>query len=252
MLWTVLCAVLSFFKEGDIRFMAEFNENENINGNIDESASAEEQKAKSVGREIFEWVYSIAIAVAVAMLIKGFLFDIVKVDGQSMENTLFHNNRLIVTKLGYKPEQGDIVILDSNYTRRMEYYDTLAARKGKDELSLFDKAVESFSLPGSCKKVYYVKRVIATEGQTVDIHDGSVYVDGVALDEPYIKGVTYPTDMAVQYPVTVNEGYVFVMGDNREHSSDSRVSSLGQVNEKALLGKSQLRVFPFNQIGRTK
>ena len=240
--------------------MAEFNDNGNINENAPSEAieaelekeKAAEAQAKSIGREIFEWIYSIVIAVAIAMLIKGFLFDIVKVDGQSMENTLFHNNRLIVTKLGYKPEQGDIVILDSNYTRRMEYFDTLASREGKDELSGFEKAMQMFSLPNSCKKVYYVKRVIATEGQTVDIRDGAVYVDGEALDEPYIKGVTYPTDIAVEFPQTVEEGYVFVMGDNREHSSDSRVSSLGQVNEKALLGKSQIRVFPFNQIGLTR
>ncbi|MBQ3425807.1 MAG: signal peptidase I [Clostridia bacterium] len=217
-----------------------------------EKVKAEETKAKSIGREIFEWVYSIVIAIAIAMLIKGFLFDIVKVDGQSMENTLFHNNRLIVTKLGYEPHQGDIVILDSNYTRRMDYFDMLAAREGKDELSFFEKLSASFSLPQSCKKIYYVKRVIATEGQTVDIRDGVVYVDDKALDEPYAKGTTYPTDLSVEYPLTVNEGYVFVMGDNREHSSDSRVSSLGQVNEKALLGKSQIRVFPFNQIGLTR
>lgn len=217
-----------------------------------ENVKAGEKKVKSVGREIFEWIYSIVIAVVIAMLIKGFLFDIVKVDGKSMENTLFHNNRLIVTKLGYEPSQGDIIILDSNYTRREDYFNTLAAREGKEELSVFEKLKESLFLPESCKKIYYVKRVIATEGQTVDIRDGIVYVDGQALEEPYVKGTTYPTDLSVEYPLTVDEGYVFVMGDNREHSSDSRVSSLGQVNEKAVLGKSQLRIFPFSQIGVTK
>ncbi|MEE0410631.1 MAG: signal peptidase I, partial [Clostridia bacterium] len=85
-------------------------ENENIE--IVEEVK-NEKKQKSVGREIFEWAYSIIIAVIIAFLIKSFLFDIVKVDGQSMFPTLHHNDRLIITKLGYEPEQGDIVILDA-------------------------------------------------------------------------------------------------------------------------------------------
>ena len=175
-------------------------------------------KKKSVGREILEWIVSIGVAVAIAFTIKMFVFDIVRVDGQSMENTLSHNDRLIVTKLGYQPRQGDIIILDSNY--------------------------------GKGKPVYYVKRIIATEGQTIDIEDetGAVYVDGVKLDEPYIKGTTHTLDIK-DYPMTVEEGCVFVMGDNRQNSTDSRRSVLGQVKKGAILGKAQVRVFPFNKIG---
>lgn len=178
----------------------------------------QDQKPKSVGREILEWIVSIGVAVAIAFTVKLFIFDIVRVDGASMENTLFHNDRLIVTKLGYQPHQGDIIILDSNY--------------------------------GKGKPVYYVKRVIATEGQTVDIDDetGSVYVDGVKLDESYIKGTTHKLDIK-DYPITVEEGCVFVMGDNRQNSTDSRRSALGQVKKEAILGKAQVRVYPFNQIG---
>jgi signal peptidase I len=91
-----------------------------------------DNKMKSIGKEIFEWIYSIVIAIIIAFLIKSFLFDIVKVDGKSMFPTLEHKDRLIVTKLGYDPKQGDIIILDSNYNNRNEYYAALAKAEGKD------------------------------------------------------------------------------------------------------------------------
>ncbi|MDO4618918.1 MAG: signal peptidase I [Clostridia bacterium] len=207
---------------------------------------------KSIGREIFEWAYSIVIAVIIAFLIKGFLFDIVKVDGQSMMPTLHHNDRLIVTKLGYDPKQGDIVILDAHYNAREAYFDAVAKSEGKDDLSSFREVTEGFKLPDELKKVYYVKRIIATEGQTVDIKDGKVYVDGEELAEPYFDGQTFATDSMVHYPFTVSEDCVFVMGDNRGNSTDSRSSRLGEVDEDAIMGKSQIRIFPFNSIGTTK
>lgn len=210
------------------------------------------KKKKSVGREIFEWAYSIIIAIIIAFLIKGFLFDIVRVDGPSMSPTLTHNDRLIITKLGYKPEAGDIIILDSNYSDREEYYDAVAQTEGKEELSSFRKFTESFSLPKSLSKIYYVKRIIATEGQTVDLIDGKVYVDGKELDEPYYSGETYSIDSTVVYPFTVSEGCVFVMGDNRGNSLDSRASKLGEVNKNAILGKAQIRIWPLNNLGKTK
>ncbi|MDD6563628.1 MAG: signal peptidase I [Clostridiales bacterium] len=212
----------------------------------------EEKKNKSIGRELFEWAYSIVIAIIIAFLIKGFLFDIVKVDGSSMKPTLLDGDRLIVTKLGYEPKQGDIIILDSNYSERKSYFEAVAANEGKDELSGIRKFTEGMHLPKSLKKIYYVKRVIATEGQTVDIRDGKVYVDGEELDEPYYSGQTFPTDAQVQYPFTVSEDCVFVMGDNRGNSTDSRSSRLGEVDEDAVLGKAQLRIFPFNSIGKTR
>lgn len=224
-------------------------ENENIE--IVEEVK-NEKKQKSVGREIFEWAYSIIIAVIIAFLIKSFLFDIVKVDGQSMFPTLNHNDRLIITKLGYEPKQGDIIILDSNYSKREAYFASVAQSEGKDKLSGARKVKESFTMPDSCSKIYYVKRIIATEGQTVDIYDGKVFVDGKELDEPYFDGETFATDSQVKYPFTVSEGCVFVMGDNRGNSTDSRSSRLGEVNEKAILGKSQLRILPLNSIGMTK
>ena len=217
-----------------------------------EAVQKSEKKNNSVVKEIFEWFYTIAIALVIAFAIKAFLFDVVRVDGSSMFPTLENNDRLIVTKFGYKPEQGDIVILDSAYKNREAYYDKLAALKGKDELSAFDKLVNLHNLPSNLKKRYYVKRIIALPGQTVDLKDGKVYVDGVKLDEPYYSGITQSIDSAVEYPLTVEDGMVFVMGDNRPHSKDSRSSELGQVPYEAVLGKARLRIWPLNDIGITK
>lgn len=218
----------------------------------EENIENSKDKKKSIGKEIWEWVYTLGIAVIIALVIKGFFFDIVRVDGSSMHPTLVNNDRLIVTKLAYTPKQGDIIILDSAYKNREEYYDTLAEKKGEEKLSFLDKTVEWFKLPSSLKSKYYVKRVIALPGQTVDLVNGKVYVDGEMLDEPYYDGTTSSIDPKVEYPLTVSEDCVFVMGDNRNHSKDSRSSELGEVPFDAILGKSQIRIWPLNEIGLTK
>ena len=209
-------------------------------------------KEKSILKEIWEWVYTLAIAITIALLIKGFVFDVVRVDGSSMFPTLVDNDRLIVTKLGYTPHQGDIIILDSTYKNREEYYDRIATEEGKEELSAIDKFLKKRDMPSSLKTKYYVKRIIALPGQTIDLVDGKVYVDGEELDEPYYNGTTVSIDPTVEYPVTVERDNVFVMGDNRNHSKDSRSSELGQVPYDAILGKSQVRIWPLNAIGTTK
>lgn len=216
-------------------------------------ASAQTVTGKTVLKEIWEWVYTIAIAVAIAFLIKGFLFDVVKVDGNSMFPTLENNDRLIVTKLGYEPHAGDIIILDSRYKEREEYFDKLALTQGKDELSKMDKLMKTtFSMPEDLKKRFYVKRIIALPGQTIDIRDGKVFIDGNQLDEEYYQGVTTGIDPRQEFPQTVEEDMVFVMGDNRPNSKDSRSTELGQVPYDAILGKSQLRIWPLNKISKTK
>lgn len=218
----------------------------------EEKNTQSEKKTVNWGKEIFEWVYTIAIAVAIAFLIKTFLFDIVRVDGLSMFPTLENNDRLIVTKLGYKPKQGDIVILDSTYKKREEYYAQKAASEGKEGYSTIEKFLSKGSLPESLKTKYYVKRVIALPGQTVDLIDGKVYIDNEPLDEPYYDGITSPIDSNVTFPVTVEDDMVFVMGDNRTRSKDSRSSDLGQVPYEAVLGKSVFRLWPLSGLGVTK
>lgn len=144
------------------------SEQEGKNENVTK-ATAKGDKKTSLAREIWEWVYTLAIAIVIAMLIKGFIFDIVRVDGSSMFPTLVDNDRLIVTKLGYTPKQGDIIILDSEYKNREEYFDRLAESKDKEELSSFEKFFAQSSMPSNLKKKYYVKRIIAMPGQTIDL-----------------------------------------------------------------------------------
>ena len=198
-------------------------------------------------KEVWEWIYTIALALIIAFGIKAFLFDIVRVDGPSMNPTLTHNDRLIITKLGYEPDYGDIVILDSTYKDRQEYYASLEA-SGK-KLNFFTKLTEYMNLPSNLKKRFYVKRVIAMEGDTIDIMNGDVIVNGEVIEEEYFDGQTQITDISVDYPFTVSEGHVFVMGDNRSNSKDSRSSSLGEVPVEALSGKAQIRVWPLSSFG---
>ena len=233
-------------------------ENNNIDNNEIEQMTRQERRAAketassfNLIHEIWEWFYTILIAVAIAFLIKGFLFDIVRVDGPSMFPTLVNNDRLVVTKLGYKPHHGDIIILDSAYVPRQEYYEEYEEEHDKD-LNKLQKLMLYPKLPEHLKRKYYVKRIIGMPGDVIDIKNGQVLLNGEILDEPYIDTVTSITDYAVSYPFTVSEDCVFVMGDNRTNSKDSRSSDLGEVPIDAIDGKSQLRVFPFNAIGVTR
>lgn len=210
---------------------------------------AKSKVKKSILREIWEWCYTIVIALAIALVIKAFLFDIVVVDGSSMYPTLADGERLVVTKLGYEPQNGDIVILDSTYKERQNHYAQIAAAKGKNELNAFEKITTYITLPNHLKTRFYVKRVIGLPGETVDIENGVVILNGEVLEEDYYDGTTAPTDSSVSYPITVKENCVFVMGDNRYNSTDSRASSLGQVPYDAVIGKAQIRIFPFNRLG---
>lgn len=173
----------------------------------------EELVEKIPGRDVYETVSSLVSALLAVVLVFTFLVRMMGVDGGSMIPTLQHGDRLLVVNslLCGDYEAGDIVI----------------ARKQ----SFDDKPI--------------VKRVIATEGQTVDIDFslGRVYVDGELLEEDYINDLTYREE-GTQFPLTVPEGSVFLMGDNRNHSNDSRDSSLGPVDTRLLIGKAVSLLFP--------
>ncbi len=198
----------------------ETNEEEMITEDLECEEKAEDvecnlPKKKDWKKELLEWVESLLVAVVAALLIVNFVFTLVRVSGASMEPTLQNNNSLFVLRLGYEPQNGDIIV---------------------------------FKPVGDPKK-YYIKRVIATEGQEVDIKDGKVFVDGVELSEPYIQGTTYDRYNTV-YPKIVPEDCVFALGDNRENSRDSRdMTGVGMIKEKDIVGKAWFRLFPFNKIG---
>ena len=179
-----------------------------------ETAAKPPRNAK---KELIEWVKAFVFAGIIVALIFGFVIRPVEVLGHSMEPTLQNSDRLIEWMLFYTPKQGDIVILSE--------------KTGLDEA--------------------LVKRVIATEGQTVEINEaGEVLVDGVLLNEDYIYE---PIDQAHlgdwEYPVTVPEGCIFVMGDNRNHSTDSRYAEVGFVDVDEVIGKVFLRLSPLSAFG---
>ena len=171
------------------------------------------KKRKMIERrgETFDWVQSLAVALLVCVLVFTFVIREVRVSGTSMYATLYDGDRLLISNLFFTPHRGDIVVL----------------RK------------ESFSSEP------IVKRVIALAGQTVDIDfdQGVVYVDGEALNEPYIFE---PTHRRIDFeePVTVPDGCLFVMGDNRNGSTDSRDLRIGCVDERLIMGRALLLVVP--------
>ena len=166
--------------------------------------------------EAYDWVRTIVFAVVISTLVLLFILRTVSVVGSSMVPTLSDGERVVVSRLFYTPRQGDIVVL----------------RK------------ESFmSEP-------IVKRVIAVAGQTVDIDfdAGLVYVDGEALEEDYVNSPTLERE-DFEGSVTVPEGCVFVMGDNRNRSTDSRDEALGCVDERYIIGKALWRIWPIDKLG---
>ena len=188
----------------------------------DEEASVSKKKKDSPSGFIsglFDWVSAFLFALVMVILIMTFCFRIVSVDGSSMLQTLQNGNKVIVTGLNYEPQVGDIVVISHG--------------------AELDKAL--------------VKRVIAVGGQTVDINSetGEVIVDGIVLDEPYINGKTVAEGDA-EFPMEVTEGTVFVLGDNRPISKDSRYNEVGLIENENIIGKVRFRFYPFDEFGKVE
>ena len=195
-------------------------------------------------KSLVSWIGVIAIVLTCSLFLQSEVFAGVTVNQSSMKNTLIANQRLIIDKLSYQfsePERGDIIVFLKNGVkgstanemhRNLELFMNLFLKK--DEINE--------------KHEMYVKRVIGIPGDTVDIKDGFVYVNGNKLTEDYVKGATFAGEITL--PLTVEKNQVFVMGDNREVSVDSR--AFGTVDYDRLEGKVAFRIFPLNKVGTVK
>ena len=175
---------------------------------------AGEKRQTNIFKEIYEWAQAIAVAMVLALVINQFVFAMVQVEGSSMLPTLESKERLVVTKLFYKPKAKDIVVVKSH-------------ELGK----------------------HIIKRVITVPGDVIDINGktGDVSINGKVIDEPYILEKLRSAGNANAYPLTVPEDYVFVMGDNRNNSQDSR--NLGLIAYEDVVGRASLRIMPFSKFG---
>lgn len=166
--------------------------------------------------EIFDWIEVFVHAFVLVILLLTFIFRIVNVDGSSMYPTLKDKEAIVISNLFYEPGKGDIIVIaQPNFTHQP-----------------------------------IVKRVIATGGDTIDINyeTSTVYVNGAAIEEPYlIEAMEVRGDTPL--PLTLREGELFVMGDNRNGSTDSRSNLIGVIDERYVIGRTVLRLLPINRMG---
>lgn len=182
-----------------------------------------EFEPRKPSQTVFEWLEIFIVSVAAVFILFSFVARIAVVEGNSMYPTLSNNDKLLVRQIFYTPKQGDIIVCQS-------------VKYGLDKP--------------------LVKRIIATEGQTVrlDRENWKIYVNGFPLDEPYLvigEGMMvdwqYDTD-----EIVIPKGHVFVMGDNRNNSLDSRFYDVGMIDERYIIGQVVYRFLPFDVLGPVK
>ena len=186
----------------------------------DNREDIETEEKPNVMRELLGMLVYVGIVLAITFLIITFVGQRTHVSGESMENTLDDGDQLIVDKLTYRfhdPERVDIIVFPFRY---------------KDN-------------------TYYIKRIIGLPGETVQIADGEIYINGEVLEESYGREVMQDAGLAAE-PITLGDDEYFVLGDNRNYSSDSRDPSVALIHRKEIIGRAWLRIWPLNSFGILK
>lgn len=179
-----------------------------------------EEKEYSLKREIISTIVYLLAVVALTFLFVQFVGQRTHVNGDSMNATLEDGDNLIVDKISYRftdPERFDIIVFPYQYQ----------------------------------ENTYYIKRIVGMPGETVQVQDGMIYIDGEVLEESYGKEVMQYAGIASD-PITLGEDEYFVLGDNRNNSSDSRDPSVGNIKEDQIVGKAFIRIWPLNKFGILK
>ena len=175
------------------------------------------EKPKGIVKELLGWIVYIAIIIGLTWLIITFVGQRTRVSGHSMEATLHDGDNLIVDKLSYhfrEPKRFEIIVFPYRHK----------------------------------ENTYYIKRIIGLPGETVQVKDGYVYINGEKLDENYGLEVMEDAGIAAE-PIELGEDEYFVLGDNRNHSSDSRDPSVGILHRDELFGRAWIRIWPLDSIG---
>ncbi len=226
----------------------EVNSAETVSEAVTEENTADAEKAgkkkSSFFKDVVEILESTLITVFIIVMIFTYILHPVNIDGRSMVPTLNKN----LTAEREKNGDNDKVFMNTVFFD-VKYGDILVIDKDKNYLLDENGEVIQPVLDTPINKCI-IKRVIAVGGQTIDIRDNQVYVDGELLDEPYIAESNSTADNGAftdKYPITIPEGYYFVMGDNRYNSTDSRARSVGLVKKDQIYGKAIIKYSPIEE-----
>jgi signal peptidase I len=176
------------------------------------------KEERSILRELGSWLLYLLFVVVFSFIIITYVGQRTRVDGQSMETTLQNNDNLIVDKISYRfrePKRFEIIVFPYQYR----------------------------------ENTYYIKRIIGLPGETVQVIDGYVYIDG---EHEHYGNELMESPGIAEDPITLGEDEYFVLGDNRNHSSDSRDATVGVLHRKDLLGRAWIRIWPLNKFGAIK
>ena len=180
----------------------------------------QEKTAGNTVKELLGMIVYIAVVLALTFLVVRYVGQRTQVDGHSMEPTLYDQDNLIVDKISYRfrdPERFDIIVFPFQYK----------------------------------ENTYYIKRIIGLPGETVQIVDGDIYINGTILEEDYGKETMVSSGRAIN-EIQLGEDEYFVLGDNRNYSEDSRFDDVGNIKRSNIIGRAFIRIWPFSRFGLLK